>query len=246
MATITLFTKNILESGTVTITGSAVSGKPESRTWDRSGQFLWILDGTAAVTFHVDQGASPIYDVSALFIFGHNFNGLAITFEYSDDDSAWSNGVAGWTQGDSLAIAKEMSASESHRYWRSTVASKANAQASEVLITEGHNFSVKQYSPPIKGGIPNVEWIETVGGLDRSILHGDERKSRRYAFQLTSAQLVTWRACMADLDGFSKPFVLKDDEGDYWMARFVGRPVEEPPVSGITRITADFKEVLSL
>ena len=89
MAKLTLYTRNILETGTVTMTGTPDSGYPLSRLYDRSKNFYWKDTVTEAKTLLVDQGASNILDVDFLAIVSHNFDALALSWDYSADNAAW-------------------------------------------------------------------------------------------------------------------------------------------------------------
>jgi len=59
--TIKFYPYNILESGTVTVTGTADTGYPESRLYDRSINLLWkYTTGAMEIIFQVDQGGERI------------------------------------------------------------------------------------------------------------------------------------------------------------------------------------------
>lgn len=88
-AKIKLYTYNLLETGTTTVTGTADTGYPEERLHDRSIGFYWVDTVTEAKIFHVDQGATTILDVDALIIGGHNFDGEDMTIEHSANDADW-------------------------------------------------------------------------------------------------------------------------------------------------------------
>ena len=83
---ITLYTRNILETGAVTVTGTPDTGFPVSRLYDRSIDFYWKDTVTEAKDFKIDQGASGNLAVDALIIDKHNFNGIDLKLQYSTDD----------------------------------------------------------------------------------------------------------------------------------------------------------------
>lgn len=248
MAKIKLYTRNILEDGTVTVTGTADTGYPKSRLYDRAISLYWKDTVTEAKVFHVDQGASGNESVDALFIPKHNFNGEDMTWQYSDDDASWTNACAGWTQSGNTQIEKILTTAVTARYWRVTVTSMANPQCSEIFMSYGYEFRVDFAQNPVFDGSPNVVWTQTVGGLERSTKLGSERRRRSFLLFLENnndaTTLVDWRAAMTDLDNYSNPFYLKDHEGNYFMARLDGRPKETFITEGHVQVAIDVVEML--
>jgi len=247
MAKIKLYTRNILEDGTVTVTGTADTGYPKARLYDRAISLYWKDTVTEAKTFHVDQGASGNESVDILIIPKHNFNGADMTWEYSTDDSNWTAAVAGWTQGDNNQIVKTIASALTKRYWRVTVSSMANPQCSEIFMSYGYEFKVDFVSNPVLVDVPNVQWSQSVGGLERSTRFGNERRQRSYAIFLDTTDLASFRAAMDDLNHYSKPFYLKDHEDSYFMVRFVGSgapPDESFMTEGHVTMTVNFIEML--
>lgn len=226
MAKIKLFTYNVLDqSGSaVTVTGSPDSGYPEERLYDRDIDFYWKYTASATVTFHVDQGASGSLVIDTLIVDKHNFSGRAMSWQYSDNDSDWSDLVPGWTQGDNNQIVKESTESSAHRYYRLVVTNAVNPQCTEVFMSHGYTFQVRFDEPPEETDVDNVFWEETLGGNERSVKLGDERKGRIYSVFLNPTLLASWRTAISYLDQNSKPFYVKDHEDNYWLARFKGRP----------------------
>jgi len=223
MAKIKLYTKNILEDGTVTVTGTPDTGFPKTRLYDRAISLYWKDTVTEAKTFHVDQAAEN-ESVDFLAIEKHNFSGESMTWEHSTDNNAWTDAVTGWEQTNNNQIVKTISTELTKQYWRITVSSIENPQCSEIFISHGDEFQVDFVQNPVADEIPNVIWNQTVGGIERSTKLGDERKERTYALFLQSSDgtLANFRAAIDNLDDQSKPFYLKDHEGNYWMARLVG------------------------
>jgi hypothetical protein len=269
MARIKLYTRNILEDGTVTVTGTADTGYPKSRLYDRAISLYWKDTVTEAKTFHVDQGASGNESVDALLIPKHNFNGEDMAWQYSANNSDWTDAVTGWTQGDNNQIEKTLSAALTKRYWRVTLASMENPQCSEIFMSYGYEFTADFVQNPEFGGEPNVIWTPTIGGLERSTKLGEERRTRAYALFLEathylltedgdslitedghhlitekSGSLGNFRAAMADLDGYSKPFYFKDHEGNYFMAKFAERPKEVFITEGHVQVVINVVEML--
>lgn len=248
MAKITLYTRNILETGTVTVTGTADTSYPVSRLYDRAISLYWKDTITEAKVFHVDQGASDNKAVDMLVIPKHNFMGEDMAWEYSTDNAEWTPAVAGWTQGDNDQIVKTLATALTKQYWRVTVTSMTNPQCSEIFMSYGRQFTVDFVQNPVFGGEPNVIWTETVGRQERSTKLGNERRTREYAIFLQnnndSTTLVDWRAAMDELSSYSKPFYLKDHEANYMMARLIGRPVEPFLTEGHVPMVVNFIEML--
>lgn len=230
MAKIKLYTRNILEDGTVTVTGDADSGFPESRLYDRDVSLYWKDTVTEAKTFHVDQGASGNESVDFLAIVGHNFNGEDLTWEYSENDVDWTPAVDGWTQGDNLQIVKTLPTALTKRYWRVTLSSMANPRCAEIFMSYGYEFQVDFNQAQLGLKRSNVLWQETVGGVDRSVKLSSVRRVRNYNLFLDedseSFSRTNFRAAMDDLSDLSKPFFLKDHEGSYFMVHLTNDPEE--------------------
>ena len=157
MAKIKLYTYNVLgESGSVvTVTGSPDSGYPEERLYDRSIDFYWKYTASTTVTFHIDQGASGALLVDTLIIDKHNFNGRVMSWQYSDNDSDWSDFVDGWTQGDNNQIVKTSTETSIHRYLRLIITSAVNPQCTEIYMGYGYEFQVRFDEPPEEVDVDN-------------------------------------------------------------------------------------------
>lgn len=243
---IILYTRNILETGTVTVTGTADAGYPEERLHDRSGNFYWKDTATGAYTFTVDQGAVTTYEVDFLAIPRHNFNGEDMQFQWSTDNFAadTNDAVTDWTQGDNLQIIKTLGAALDKRYWRVTVTSMDNPQCSEIFMSYGYEFEILADPGSRREYQANVRWNKTFGDTERATKFGPSRRLPNYTVLLSAADLVSWQSAMDDLDDYSKPFFIKDHAGNYFMARF-----SEPPGEGYnhkthTEITIDLIEML--
>jgi len=114
---ITLFTRNILETGTFTVTGDADSGYPESRLHDRETSLYWKQEGTTSVIFEVDQSSSP-KSVDVLIINDHDFDGKNMAWQYSDNGEYWVDAVDKWTQSGNGQIVKTLETALTKNYWR--------------------------------------------------------------------------------------------------------------------------------
>lgn len=246
MSDITLYTYNILESGTVTVTGTPDTGYPESRLYDRAVSFFWKDTVTEAKTFHVDQGASNILDVDFLAIEGHNFSGQDMQWQYSTDDFAAdiNDAVTDWTQADNEQIVKTLSPAMNKRYWRVTVTSMTNPLCGEIFMGAGRTFEVKAKPSPVRFERDNVQWNRTIGGLERSTKFGPVRRGWEYHFYLDSTDLASFQAAMDDLDDYLKPFYLKDHTGTYMLVRLLAEPEEDYSNPNYTRVMIRVIEML--
>lgn len=226
MSEITLYTRNILETGSVTVTGAPDAGFPASRLYDRSIGFYWKETVAEAKNFTVDQGASGNLAVDFLAIGRHNFSGIAMQWQYSSDNFSAdiNDAVTDWVQGDNNQIIKTLVSALTQRYWRVTLASMTNPKCSEIFMSYGRTFEVQTSPSAIYGEKENVQWNQTVGGLERSTLYGDERRIREYGLFLSPSELSEFKAAMSELNSYAKPFYLKDDEGAYFPCRLLSVP----------------------
>ena len=233
MANIRIFPYNVLALSTssVTVTGTADSGYPESRLYDRAIAFYWKYTASGTVEITCDQGAGGSWPlVNTLIIDRHNFNGRTLSWEYSTNGSAWSDMVSSWVQGDNLQIVKSSTISTAYRYHKLTITSAVNPQCTEVWMGGYYEFPVRFDEPPQQNDLDNVIWTATLGGIERSTKLGDARRGRGYSLFLYPNALTNWNTMVEYLDEYSKPFYVMDHEGNYWLARFR----DLPPGSYIT------------
>lgn len=244
---VTIFTKNILEDATVTITGDADTGYPESRVYDRCASLFWKDTSTVAITFQADQSSTALV-VNTLFVEGHNFDGLTMHWEYSSDASSWVNACDSWAQSGNGQIVKTASAATAitKTHWRVTLSTATNPKCGEIYMSRGYTFNALLSPAPVIAEADNVQWNRTVGGVERATKFGEVRKQRTYTLCLTTAELVNFRAAMDDLDEYSKPFYIKDHEDSYFLCRLLSVPVEEihSEVPDYTLITLEVIETL--
>ncbi len=226
MSDIALYTRNILETGTVTVTGDPDTGFPESRLYDRAISLFWKDTITEAKIFVADQGASGNLAVDFLAVHRHNFSGIAMQWQYSSDNFSGdiNDAVTDWNQSDNSQIVKTLGSAAAHRYWRVTLASMANPKCGEIFMSYGRTFEAKASPSPVYGEKDNVQWNRTVGGLERSTKFGEERRVREYGLFLSASELTSFKAAMTELNGYAKPFWFKDDEGAYFLCRLLSVP----------------------
>ena len=73
---------------------------------------------------------------------------------------------------------------------------------------------------------------------------GDRRRVRSYPLFLSVSDLTNLRSALGDLDEYSRPFYIKDHEGDYWPARLVEDPLETWDNVTNKHITLNLVEIL--
>lgn len=227
MAKIALYTRNILETGTVTVTGDPDDGFPESRLYDRAISLFWKDTITEAKNFVVDQGATGNLAVDFLAVQRHNFSGADLQWQYSNDNFSGdiNDAVTDWNQGDNSQIIKTLGSALTQRYWRVTLSSMANPKCGEIYMSFAREFEATLDAPKLKR-VSNVRWNRSIGGLERSTKMGDVRRARSYSLFLDSTDLAAFQAAMDELDEHSKPFYLKDHDGNYFPVRITDDIVE--------------------
>ena len=240
---ITFYPYNLLELGTVTVTGDPDTGYPESRLYDRAVSLFWKDSALEAKNFVVDQGATGDKEIDFLAIEKHNFYNIAMQWQYSTDNFSAdiNDAVTDWTPADNTQIIKTLATAQTKRYWRVTVATILNPKCSEIFMSKGYTFDVDRQGP--RGGeVSNVQWNRTIGGLERSTKFGPARRVRNYSLNLTSADVTSFLEAMSYLDDYSKPFYFKDHKGAYFMARLTSDPLEGWNHELLTGINIDIIE----
>jgi len=162
--------------------------------------------------------------VDFLAIFRHNFSGRAMQWQHSDNGADWTDALADWTQPDNEAIIKTLPAAVNHKHWRVTLASMQDPRCGEIFMSCGRSFEVKSRPAPAFDELDNVQWNRSIGGLERSTKFGDVRRQHEYNLLLSPADQVEFKAALAELDHYSRPFWIKDTEGDHWLCRLSGPP----------------------
>lgn len=248
--TLKIFSYNILETGEVAVSGEPDTGYPVARLYDRSPNLYWKSTGTGQgfgfdaqgfgfddqqfgpqggefYDFLITQPAADIQTVDILYVAGHNFSGRLCEWQYSEDGESWTNAVSAWTQGDNEYIAKALSAAQTKQYWRLRVNGVTDPMAAEIFMSGGYSFGIQTNPPPVHSYRDNVAWSKSIGGQERSVKFGDERKTLSYGLRIDSTALANYQLIRADLDGFSKPMLIKDKDGNYMLARFEPPPAED-------------------
>lgn len=241
---ITIYPYNILETGTVAVTGDPDAGYPEARLYDRSTNLYWKDTVTEAKVFAVDQSASALA-VDLLVIEGHNFDTEDMQWQYSTTGAYAGeevDAVTDWAQSGNAQIIKTLGTAQTKSYWRVTLSSMANPRATELWMGFGYKFDVM--INPSGGRTSNTQWNRTVGGNERGTKFGELRKFRNYTVFLSAVNLASLRACLDYTDAFSKPFYIRDHEDGYYLARLLSDPTESFDNPTHTHVDLSFVEVI--
>ncbi len=190
MSSIYLLYRNILESGTITVT-TENTDYPKWRLYDRDVGKLYKGTSTATHIIHIDQGASPIYDVDTLIIAaGHNLATATIQFQWSDNDADWNDAVTDFA---AVAgqISKEAPSAITHRYWRVHIVSPpANPEIPEIFIGEKLELQAIVRWGYLDGQRGNVERTEALSGIPHFLQLGVDREYRSYSFRVYSSSVA--------------------------------------------------------
>lgn len=236
MAAIKLYTRNILETGTVTVTGTPDTGYPEARLYDRAFSLYWLDTSTGNYIFHVDQGASGNVSVDTLIVENHNFDGENCQWQYSTDDFSGdiNDAVTDWAQSGNDRIVKTMIAALTKRYWRLDVGAGAspatltNPKAGEIFMTYGWEFEAQANPEPGYVKTTNLYWVRSMGNVERSTRRGDRRRRRSYTLMLSSSNLANFHSALDELNTAGTDiFYIKDHDANTWPCRFVEDPAED-------------------
>jgi hypothetical protein len=208
---------NILEEGTVTITNND-SGYPKERLYDRSLGFYCQYSSSG--TFNVVVSGNSL-DVDTLIVEGHDFDGVSLTWAYSDNGSDYTN-VHSWSQSGNSQIVKTIPSALSHAWWRLQSTSSA-FQATEIFMGRQLQLPVVWSNNPIFQSVQTVENVQTYGGVDHFNKIGEERRTRQYKVLMdrNSYPVATFNSDLAYLDGY-KPLYLIDHEDDCFLCHWYG------------------------
>lgn len=261
--TVKIWPFNILETGEVTVTGTPDTGYPVARLYDRSGNFFWkVTAGPTDYTFEVHQlgdafgmtadafgmstddfGMGANRDIDLLYIPRHNFRNFECFWEYSVDGFNWTEQTT-WIQGDDDPIVKTISSAVTAPWWRVRVLAIPNPTCSEIWMGGGYSFGVKARPSPMHQYNPNVSWIMSIGGQERGTKLGDAGRLRTYNLKIDATALANYNIIVTDLDNFSKPFIVKDKDDEYFMGRFEAAPSNDYITPDLTELNFNIREML--
>jgi hypothetical protein len=147
---VTLFTRNLLELGTVT--APAAAGYPKERLFDRSRKSQWQADAAGTKNIDLDLGAG--FPASAWGLVNHNVAG-AVTLRKSTDGSIYTDVDAADVTGADPFV-RTFSAVSS-RWWRFVLPAGATIwQLGELFL-----------------GVPNLIARDPGNGMNTEIHHGN-------------------------------------------------------------------------
>ena len=139
---------------------------------------------------------------------------------------SWSDAVTDWTQSGTDDIVKTLGSSQTKRYWKVTVSSITNPMAGEIIMGLAYEFDILARPDPVAGDLSNVAWTRSIGGQERGIQIGGKRRLRTYGVSLNSSELSSFRQIVEDIEDYSKHFLFKDADGEWFLARFEVPPQE--------------------
>lgn len=246
MPTLLAVYKNILETGTVTLTaGTAHASFPLVRLYDRGIGRLFKITAAVTLEVRVDQGASGNIAIDRMIIpAGHNLDGMTCDIQHSPDGSVWTDAVTQWVQSGSGLLDKVWS-SLTKRYWRFKITTPASAPQFHELFF-GPTFSFA-YDPEF-GWVDDVDWnVEnrvTSGGQDRFCKYGDEKEVREYILDLLDNTEKANIKALRDACAGTKPLWIYDMTGQ-WLYMKLDKPTAFPNIEpNLWKSTLALKEVL--
>uniref|UniRef100_A0A6M3KWM8 Uncharacterized protein n=1 Tax=viral metagenome TaxID=1070528 RepID=A0A6M3KWM8_9ZZZZ len=262
-----LYTRNILENGTVTVTGGDPdTGYPVARLYDRYADLSWkcttgsdykvgpmggdtysigpmggdtyeIGDIGQTFNFQIQQEANNQKFIDTLLIAGHNFDGRLMKWQYSDDGAEWTDALSSWTQDGNALIVKSIS-ELNKPFWRVNVYNAVDPVCGEIVMSLGQTFPVMYAPNPAKIARPNIAWSQSIGGTERGIKYGGAKREWDYQLNLISTELTTFETAMDDLSDLTRPFFVKDHLSTYMLVRFI-----DPPAYNFKSIADSLQEI---
>lgn len=211
MKSIAIAYKNILETGTVSVT-SEDSEFPAYRLYDR--RFKRLFKGTSAVdhTIAVDQGASQDYIDCLIIPAGHNLGGT-LYWEYSFNGSSYYSFYSTIISAGNM-LYFHAAAPVTARFWRLRLTGlSAPPEIGELIMSKLYEFDATPGYGLQTGKQKNVTRIESPSGVTSYLRQGDPRGLRAYTLSPISdaerAEMETWDATWQG----TKPFFLIDHTG---------------------------------
>ena len=247
-STVELFSYNILEDGTTTIsglnngTGLEDAGYPEARIYDWSNNLYWKYTSNSDWMYFTCDQSSSVSDVDTLWVSNHNFTDTYCSWEYADDTASWTIGEA-WTQTDNTDILKILGSTQSKRYWRLTVSGAVNPQIAELFMGDGTSFEIQVSPDPMHTWDSSVIWTQSVGGQNYSVKLATKKRRIEYALRVNDAVLATLDTIIANSNDLARPLLVKDLHGDYFLMRFERAPIYRHLNPDLTGVDLNLVEV---
>lgn len=236
--------KNILDESTSTVTvTSYATGYDDYRLYDRLMGRQWKASSTSTQTIHVDQGASPLPVKDLIIPSGHLLSGCTLAWQYSDNNTDWTDPVVSWVQSGSGEIKKSMSSSITHRYWRLTISGASVApQAGEVWMGVIRTFTFGV----MDGATYRLDDVTvTLQSLYAKTPHfislGDSKYYLKGKVALDNDERTYFDEWFSSWAGY-KPFYFEDHKGNAYFAYFVSKP-EFTEGLGYSEATIEIQQV---
>ena len=239
-----LITGNVLETGTVTVTGEDTD-YPKERLWDRDANAPWKYTTSAAtLTIEAAQASNPA-PVDILIVEGHNFSGKLMAWRHSDDGLSWTDAADPWSQDGPERIVKRIASPVTASYWRLVVADIESPEAAEVVMgLRALGKPCRWPGPGQEGREPNVIEHFSKPGHRWASKRGEERWFADYDLQaLTGSERATLEECLEEIDHVGN-FYIYDHEGTLRHVQLVSPVVFTPLTADRVSARLSVKEVL--
>lgn len=234
---------NVLESGTVTVTGEA-QGYPAYRLYDRLFARPWRAVGTGTQTIQVDQGAAPVAVDCLIVPLGHLLDGCTLAFERSPNGSDWTPLVTAWVQSGSDTILKQAAAPTTDRYLRVVISGASVApEIGELLITRLHTFTGPDFGAT-RSREPRAVRLQGIGGPPRFAILDVGATVLGYRFELVpEAERALYEAWFDDWADRQRPFYCGDDGAVGAFYEFAQPPRMTRISVGLSSIEMELRQV---
>lgn len=218
-STIIVSYRNVLETGTVTVTSENTSF-PKERLFDRDIGLLFKGNSTPANFYITLNQDVTVYEVNRLIIpANHNLDGLTIKLEYSTDNFSGdiNDAVTPWVQSGSGQIDKSFTA-QTKQYWRLNIASPASApELHEMYLTKDVSFAHNPLYGSMIGTRRNILTDQTQSGITRKVKLGELRKIRTYSMNVGNTQKSDFESWEAHCEGVKSFYIHDYDDACVFM-----------------------------
>ena len=240
------FPFNALELGSLSVNQTADSGYPEARLFDRAISLYWKATLSGEFNFDLNQSGT-VHPIDFLAIARHNLTGKTLNWLYSptNDYSGDSNeATTPFSVADNNPIVKRIASPVTCQYWRVNGAALVNPQIGEIFMSRGFAFNCLRDSNPYGGDVDQVQWNQSLGGVERGSKLGAKKRVRNYTFMLSDTEFADFETVVGYLDDYSKPFFFKDHADNYFLARFDEMPSFDFNHNVYTRVGVRILEML--
>lgn len=221
---VTLFTRNLLEEGALTV--PAATGFPKERLFDRDRAPQWKGDAAAQKDVILDLGAGG-GTASGWAIVNHNVGAHAIEVATSPDNITYTlrSSAAPGTADAFMATFTPASA----RYWRMRIPNLGvAAQIGELLLGVPVALPTPELAPDyVDTVVGNVQRDRSPAGYSWSVRRGASVRQFRFGWtSLEDADVDLLRQAYAEADEGAKKFLYVDAWGEAFWVEFLDDTLE--------------------